>query len=193
MQNDKGKVREYKVLLGAISVFAGLFSFYFIAESSYGIFRGIFFGFLVSLLYPVFAALTVKSIFALFKFALIWDKNYRWINEYQILVGAFWPLAMPISLAISLYALIINRLFREHWNYSSSYWNMEDEDRWAKRGMRALGDKYIIPKEWRKMHCKDIWYSGISQLCCLSDQYITTWDYPIPPHPSHHFKYFLES
>jgi hypothetical protein len=114
MQNDKGKVREYKVLLGAISVFAGLFSFYFIAESSYGIFRGIFFGFLVSLLYPVFAALTVKSIFALFKFALIWDKNYRWINEYQILVGAFWLLAMPISLAISLYALIINRLFREH-------------------------------------------------------------------------------
>ena len=114
MENDKGKVREYKVLLGAISFFAGLFSFYFIAESSYGIFRGLFFGFLVSLLYPVFAALTVKSIFALFKFALIWDKNYRWINEYQILVGAFWPIAMPISLAISLYALIINRLFREH-------------------------------------------------------------------------------
>jgi hypothetical protein len=130
MENDKGKVREYKVLLGAISFFAGLFSFYFIlgaisffaglfsfyfiAESSYGILRGLFFGFLVSLLYPVFAALTVKSIFLLFKFALIWDKNYRWINEYQILVGAFWPIALPISLAISLYALIINRLFREH-------------------------------------------------------------------------------
>jgi hypothetical protein len=103
MQNDKGKAREYKVLLGAISFFAGLFSFYFIAESSYGILRGLFFGFLVSLLYPL-----------LFKFALIWDKNYRWINEYQILVGAFWPIALPISLAISLYALIINRLFREH-------------------------------------------------------------------------------
>jgi hypothetical protein len=29
MQNDKRKVREYKVLLGAISLFAGLFSFYF--------------------------------------------------------------------------------------------------------------------------------------------------------------------
>ena len=114
MQNNKGKVREYKVLLGAISFFAGLFSFYFIAESSYGIVRGLFFGFLVSLLYPVFAALSVKSIFLLFQFALIWDKNYRWINEYQILVGAFWPIALPISLVISLYALIINRLFREH-------------------------------------------------------------------------------
>ena len=114
MQNNKGKVREYKVLLGAISFFAGLFSFYFIAESSYGILRGLFFGFLVSLLYRVFAALSVKSIFLLFQFALIWDKNYRWINEYQLLVGAFWPIALPISLAISLYALIINRLFREH-------------------------------------------------------------------------------
>ena len=113
MQNDKGKVREYKVLLGAISFFAGLFSFYFIAESSYGILRGLFSGFLVSLLYPVFAALSVKSIFLLFKFALIWDKNYRWLNEYQILVGTFWPIAVPVSLAISLYAVIINRLFRE--------------------------------------------------------------------------------
>lgn len=114
MQNNKGKAREYKVLLGAISFFAGLFSFYFIAESSYGILRGLFFGFLVSLLYPAFAALSVKSIFLLFKFALIWDKNYRWIIEYQILVGTFWPIALPVSLAISLYALIINRLFREH-------------------------------------------------------------------------------
>ena len=115
MQNNNGKAREYKVLLGAISFFAGLFSFYFIAESSYGILRGLFFGFLVSLLYPAFAALSVKSIFLLFKFALIWDKNYsRWINESQILVGTFWPIAVPVSLAISLYALIINRLFRDN-------------------------------------------------------------------------------
>jgi hypothetical protein len=31
MQTNKGKAREYKVLLGAISIFVGLFSFYFIA------------------------------------------------------------------------------------------------------------------------------------------------------------------
>jgi hypothetical protein len=114
MQDDKGKVREYKVLLGAISFFAGLFSFYFVAESAYGILRGLLVGFLISLLYPALAALTVKFIFILFKFALIWDKNYRWITEYQILVGTFWPIALPVSLAIFLYALIINRLFREH-------------------------------------------------------------------------------
>ena len=114
MQNGNRKAREYKVLLGAISFFVGLFSFYFIAESSHGVLKGLFFGLIVSLLYPAFAALTVKFIFLLFKFALIWDKNYPWIKEYQILVGAFWPIALPISLAISLYALIINRLFREH-------------------------------------------------------------------------------
>jgi hypothetical protein len=114
MANNSGRTREYKVLLGAISFFAGLFSFYFIAESSYGILRGLIIGFLVSLLYPVLAALSVKFIFLLFKFALIWDKNYRWLIEYQILVGTFWPIALPVSLAISLYALVINRLFREH-------------------------------------------------------------------------------
>ena len=114
MQTNKGKAREYKVLLGAISFFVGLFSFYFIAESSYGILKGLFFGFLVSLLYPVFAVLSAKSIFLLFKFALIWDKNYRWIIEYQILVGTFWPITLPFSLVIALYSLIINRLFREH-------------------------------------------------------------------------------
>jgi hypothetical protein len=114
MLNANGKAREYKVLLGAISFFVGLFSFYFIAESTYGILRGLFCGFLVSLLYPALAALSVKFIFLLFKFALIWDKNYRWIIEYQILVGTFWPIALPVSLAISLYALIINRLFREY-------------------------------------------------------------------------------
>jgi hypothetical protein len=114
MQNNIGRAREYKVLLGAISFLAGLFSFYFIAESSHGILRGLFFGFLVSLLYPVFAALSVKSIFILFKFALIWDKNYRWLIESQILAGAFWPIALPFSLIIALYSLIINRLFREH-------------------------------------------------------------------------------
>ena len=155
MQNNKGKAREYKVLLGAISFFAGLFSFYFIAESSYGILRGLFFGFLVSLLYPAFAVLSVKSIFLLFKFALIWDKNYRWINESQILVGTFWPIALPISLAISLYALIINRLFREHWTYSLSYRKAEAEAKKANRGMWVLSDQYISPKEWRKMHQKD--------------------------------------
>jgi hypothetical protein len=60
MQNDNGKAREYKVLLGAISFFAGLFSFYFIAESSYGILRGLFGGFLVSLLYPALADCTAR-------------------------------------------------------------------------------------------------------------------------------------
>jgi len=114
MQNNKGKAREYKVLLGAISFFAGLFSFYFIAESSYGILRGLIFGFLVSLLYPGLAALSVKLIFLSFRFALIWDKNYIWIIEHQILVGIFWPVALPVSLGICLYALIINRLFREY-------------------------------------------------------------------------------
>jgi hypothetical protein len=39
-------------------------------------------------------------------FIKIWDKNYRWINEYQILVGAFWPIALSVSWAISLYALL---------------------------------------------------------------------------------------
>jgi hypothetical protein len=114
MQTKKRKAREYKVLLATISLSAGFFSFYFIAESSYGILRGLFFGFLVSLLYPVFAVLSVKSIFLLFKFALIWDKNYRWILEYQILVGTFWPITLPFSLVIAFYSSIINRLFREH-------------------------------------------------------------------------------
>ena len=114
MQTNKGKAREYKVLLGAISIFVGLFSFYFIVESSYGILRGVFFGFLVSLLYPVFAVLSAKSIFLLFKFALIWDKNYKWILEYQILVGTFWPITLPFSLVMVFYSSIINRLFGEH-------------------------------------------------------------------------------
>ncbi len=114
MQTNKGKAREYKFLLDTISILVGLFSFYFIAGSSYGILRGLFFGFLVSLLYPVFAVLSVKSIFLLFKFALIWDKNYRWIIEYQILVGTFWPIILPFSLVIAFYSSIINRLFREH-------------------------------------------------------------------------------
>jgi len=114
MQTNKGKAREYKVLLGAVSIFAGLFSFYFIAESSYGILWGLFFGFLVSLLYPVLAVLSVKSISILFKFALIWDKNYHWLIEYQILVATFWPVTLPFSLIIFFYSSIINRLFREH-------------------------------------------------------------------------------
>jgi hypothetical protein len=114
MQTQKTKAREYKVLLATISLSVGLFSFYFIVESSYGILGGLFFGFLVSLLYPVFAILSVKSILLLFKFALIWDKNYRWILEYQILVGTFWPFTLPFSLLIAFYSSIINRLFREH-------------------------------------------------------------------------------
>ena len=118
MQANKGKAREYKVLLATISLLVGLFSFYFIAESAYGILRGLFFGFLVSLLYPVFAVLSVKSIFLLFKFALIWDKNYSWIIESQILVGTFWPITLPFSLVIAFYSSIINRLFREHWTSS---------------------------------------------------------------------------
>jgi hypothetical protein len=114
MQTNRGKARDYKVLLGIISICAGLFSFYFIAESSYGILRGAFFGCLVSLLYPVFANLTVHSIFRLFKFALIWDKKYTWVIEYQVLVGSFWPITLPFSLVIAFYSSIINRLFREH-------------------------------------------------------------------------------
>ena len=114
MQVNSGKAREYKVLLGIISLCVGLFSFYFIAESSYGILRGAIFGCLVSLLYPVFANLSVKSILRSFKFALIWDKHYTWAIEYQVLVGAFWPITLPFSLVIAFYSAIINRLFREH-------------------------------------------------------------------------------
>jgi len=114
METNKGKAREYKVLLGIISLLVGLFSFYFIADGSYGVLKGLFSGILISCLYPAFAFLAVKSIFLLFKFALIWDKNYRWVIEYQILVGTFWPITLPFSLAIAFYSSIINRLFREH-------------------------------------------------------------------------------
>jgi uncharacterized membrane protein HdeD (DUF308 family) len=114
MQTDKGKTREYKVLLGAISVIIGLLVFFFVAESSYGILRGILLGFLVSLLYPIFAVLSARSIFHLFKFALIWDKNYKWLIEYQILTATFWPITLPFSLVIVFYSAIINRLFREN-------------------------------------------------------------------------------
>jgi hypothetical protein len=41
MQTGKGKAREYKVLLGAISVIVGLASFYVLAVSSYGILKGL--------------------------------------------------------------------------------------------------------------------------------------------------------
>ena len=108
------KAREYKILLGTISVLVGLVAFYFFAESTYGIFKGLVFGFIVSLLYPIFAALSVKSILFMFKFALIWEKNYSWRPEYQVLVGSFWPITLPISFIMALYSSIINRLFREH-------------------------------------------------------------------------------
>jgi endonuclease YncB( thermonuclease family) len=36
----------------------------------------------------------------------------------------------------------------------SPYSNVEREAREAKRGMWSLGDKYISPKEFRKMHRK---------------------------------------
>jgi hypothetical protein len=114
MQTGTEKAREYKILLGTISVLVGLVSFYFLAESSYGILKGLVFGFIVSLLYLFFAALSVKSILFLFKFALIWDKNYSWNPEYQVLVGSFWPITLPISLVMAFYSSIINRLFREH-------------------------------------------------------------------------------
>ena len=35
---------------------------------------------------------------------------------------------------------------------STSYLKAEAEARGAKRGMWSLGDKYISPREWRKMH-----------------------------------------
>ncbi len=114
MQTSTEKTREYKILLGTISVLVGLVSFYFLAESSYGILKGLVFGFIVSLLYPFFAALSVKSILFLFKLALIWNKNYSWSPEYQVLVGSFWPITLPISLVMVLYSSIINRLFREY-------------------------------------------------------------------------------
>jgi hypothetical protein len=114
MQTGKSKAREYKVLLGAISVLAGLAAFYILAVSSYGIFKGIIFGLLVSLLYPICAALTVKIIYRIFIFALVWDKNYTWSIEYQVLTGAFWPITLPVSLVMGVYSLIINRLFPEH-------------------------------------------------------------------------------
>jgi hypothetical protein len=59
---------------------------------------------------------------------------------------------LPISLAISLYALIINRLFREHWTYSLSDRKAEVEDREANRCMWDLGHKCICSKEWRKIN-----------------------------------------
>jgi endonuclease YncB( thermonuclease family) len=34
----------------------------------------------------------------------------------------------------------------------SSYWQAEREAKKAKKGMWSLGDKYVSPKEWRKMH-----------------------------------------
>ena len=114
MQLNNGKAREYKVLLGIISICAGLFAFYFLAESSFGLLSGAILGCIVSLLYPVLANLSVKSIFRLFKFALIWDKNYTWTIEYQVLVGTFWPITLPFALVIAFYSAIINRLFREH-------------------------------------------------------------------------------
>jgi len=70
MQTGKGKAREYKVLLGSISVIVGLASFYVLAVSSYGILKGLVFGLIVSLLYPICAALAVKIIYWFFKFAL---------------------------------------------------------------------------------------------------------------------------
>ena len=91
MHTGQGKVREYKVLLGAISVIVGLASFYVLAVSSYGILKGLVFGLFVSLLYPICAALAVKIIYRFFKFALIWDKNYIWSIEYQILIRRFHP------------------------------------------------------------------------------------------------------
>jgi len=114
MQLNNGKAKEYKVLLGIISICAGLFSFYFIATSPIGILKGAVWGGFVSLLYPVCANLSATSILRLFKFALIWDKNYRWAIEYRVLAGAFWPVTLPFALIIALYSAIINRLFREH-------------------------------------------------------------------------------
>jgi len=114
MLTSTGKAREYKILLGAISVIVGLVSFYFLAVSSYGLLKGLIFGFVVSVLYPFFAALSVKTILRLFKFALIWDKNYSWSIEYKTLIGSFWPITLPISLVMGFYSSIINRLFREH-------------------------------------------------------------------------------
>ena len=114
MQTGKGKTREYKILLGVISVLVGLASFYVFSVSSFGILKGLVFGLIVSLLYPICAALTVKIVYWSFKFALIWDKNYLWSIEYQILVGSFWPITLPISIVMGFYSLIINRLFPEH-------------------------------------------------------------------------------
>ena len=34
------------------------------------------------------------------------------------------------------------------------YWNAEAEAKKAGIGMWSLGDKYISPKEWRRMHRK---------------------------------------
>ena len=111
MHTGQGKVREYKVLLGAISVIVGLASFYVLAVNSYGILKGLVFGLIVSLLYPICASLAVKIIYRFFKFALIWDKNYIWSIEYQILLGSFWPITFHSSLVMGFYSLIINRLF----------------------------------------------------------------------------------
>lgn len=114
MQTGNGRVREYKILLGVISVLVGLASFYALSVISYGILKGLVVGLIVSLLYPICAALTVKIVYRFFKLALIWDKDYFWNLEYQILIGAFWPITLPISFAMGFYSLIINRLFPDH-------------------------------------------------------------------------------
>lgn len=113
MTTGLGKVREYKILLGVVSVIAGLSAFYVLAVCSYGIIEALACGLIISLLYPMCAALAAKIIYRLFKFALVWDKNYIWSIEYQILIGSFWPITLPASLVMGLYSLIINRLFPE--------------------------------------------------------------------------------
>ena len=35
---------------------------------------------------------------------------------------------------------------------SAPYWKAEEEARVAKKGMWAQGDKYVSPREWRRMH-----------------------------------------
>ena len=69
MQTGKGKAREYKVLLGSISVIVGLASFYVLAVSSYGILKGLVFGLIVSL--------------------LCWMSHYLNLNPLNILIYAF--------------------------------------------------------------------------------------------------------
>jgi hypothetical protein len=68
------------------------------------------------------------------------QKNFffRLARNLRISTAPFSPLFAPVTSLLLVLDL-------------EPYWQAEKEARKAKRGMWALGDKYISPKEWRKM------------------------------------------